>query len=548
MIKKINKYASVLTFFLFIQISGAQVSITVPTGNLNSSGLTHSEWRKPMGSYFGYERSAFIYTHAEIGQYGTINSISFYCDTVNNPGNTPVSVYMKEVPGSLFSTTSTVANEESGATLVYSDTIPAASFVKGQWVTLVLANPFLHATSNSIEIIVETNASGTGNEISLAKGFYHYVTSIYAFQHWSADNSAPTGLGTLSYKRPNIQFDLNPVSACAGTPTGGTTMASADTSCSAITLSLSGSTAASGITYQWEDSLAGGGWAAISGATASVFIASISADTWFRCVVSCGSQSSYSSVKQIVKRNYLECYCISGLGGGCSSSAIDSVAIETTSLVSPNTGCATNNYIQYPALANTSAQLASGQNYNLHTRFDGIVIASVWIDYDQSGQFDSAEWKQITTTAKVDSDYVTVLSVPANAKTGLTLMRIRTRSAGNLNGYADACTNFGSGETEDYFIGINYDVNVSQTLVKDDEIRIYPNPAKETVSITGNFKIGQNVHIQIFSGEGVLLDERAENFTGDLIQTNVSNLAPGIYFLSLDGGGTITVKKLVITR
>jgi len=548
MFQKINKYKAVFAILLFIQVFKAQVTITVPSGTLHSTGLSHAEWRKPLGTYFGYERSAMIFTHTEIGQYGTINTISFYCDTVNTPGNTPISVYMKEVANSSFASATTVQNEESGAQLVYNGTLSSASFVKGQWAILPLSNPFLHATANSVEVIVETNATGTGNEGSLAKGFYHYVTSIYAFQYWSADNAAPANAGVRSYMRPNIQFDLTPVSGCSGMPNAGTAVSSVDTTCSSVDLSLSGATAATGLVYQWEDSLSGGAWTAIVNANAAVLSTAISANTWFRCKVSCASDSSYSSVKQVVIRNYLECYCNINLGGGCNSSAIDSVAIETTTLANGLSGCSANNYIQYPATGNTAAQLASGQSYNLHTRFNGVVIASVWVDYDQNGQFDSLEWKQIVTTAKIDSDYVTVLSVPANAKTGLTLMRIRSRATGNSNSFADACTNFGSGETEDYFIGVNYDVSKPEIQKAGLELVLYPNPASEGLSIYGHFMPGEKVAIDIYTTDGSFVSENAVIFNGRPLYADISKLGSGVYFVSVSTKGQRAVKKLLVNH
>ncbi len=550
MIKKIPKYQFAIALLLFIQVLQAQVTITVPSGTLHTTGLTNAEWRKPMGTYFGYERTAMIFSHTEIGQYGTINSVSFYSDTIKTPGNTPVTIYMKEVPSFSFSAVgTTVANEESGAQLVYTGTLASTAFIKNNWTTITLSTPFLHATSNAVEIIIETNSTGTGNEINLGKGFYHYNTSVYAFQYWSQDNTPPTNSGALSYKRPNIQFDLTPVSGCSGTPNAGTTLSSTDTTCAAVSLWLTGNTAASGLTYQWQDSVASGAWTNITNATASSVVTSLNADTWYRCKVSCSSLFSYSTVKQVVMRSYLQCYCNTNLGGLCTTSAIDSVAIETTTLANGLTGCATNNYTQYPALGNTCAQLASGQSYNLHTRFKGNVIASVWLDYNQNGMFDSLEWKRICLTSTViDSDYVTVLAVPANAKTGLTLMRIRSRAAGNANSYNNACTNFGSGETEDYFIGINYNVNTTTSNNQSAAILLYPNPANESFNISGSFAAGETIAIKIYSIEGSLINESMEVYSGKPLKTDIYVLQAGSYFVKVSGKGFSIVKKMLINR
>lgn len=534
-----------LAFLIFIQFLSAQVTITVPSGNPHNTGLTNSIWRKPLGTYFGYERSAMIFAHGEIGQYGTITSLGFYCDSVNTPGKVPLTIYMKEVTGTYFTNSTYPGTEESGAQVVYADTIQASSFSKGQWVTVNLTNPFTHATANSVEIIVETNAGGTGNEGSLAKGFYHSLTSFSTLQFWSADNAAPNNLGTLTSYRPNITIGLTPITSCTGAPFAGTTVSSVDTTCSSVSLSLNGTTAATGLTYQWQDSISGGGWANKNGANTSTLVANISASTWFRCKVNCGTQSAFSTLKEVVIRNYMQCYCFNSLGGGCGTSAIDSVAIENTTLLNPASGCSVSGYTQYPATSNYVAQLTPGQNYNLHTRFNGIVIASVWLDYDQSGSFDSSEWKQICGTAKIDSDYVTVLSVPAGAKNGLTLMRIRSRSTGNLNGYGDACTNFGSGETEDYFIGINYDVAVANKQ-QDHSLILFPNPANDRVMIKGITSLAET-SIVIESVDGKIIGE-AKNYASESYSIDVSSFPVGLYFVKVSGDGFTSCKKLIINR
>lgn len=546
---KHNKYALLFVSLLLIQFLKAQVTITIPSSNLHSTGLTHSDWRRPLGSYFGYERTAVIYQHAEIGQYGTISALNFFCDSVNVPGNTPVIIYMKEVPTYTFTFASTVASEETGAQLVYSGTLASASFVKNQWVSIPLSNPFTHATANSVEIIIETNAGGAGNEGSLAKGFYHYPTSYYTVQYWSADNAAPTGIGAFSTQRPNIQMVLTPVSGCSGVPNAGTSVASVDTTCSAVSLSLAGGSAASGLTYQWEDSLSGGAWQVVPTGTVSAFTTSITASASFRCKVSCGGLFAYSSEKEVVMRNYLQCYCNSGLGGGCSASAIDSVAIPGTTLLTSATGCSANNYILYPAQGNTCAQLATGQTYNLHTRFTGVVIASMWIDYNQNGAFDSLlEWTQICTSAVADSDYVTSFVVPGSAKTGLTLMRIRSRSSGNLNGAYDACTNFGSGETEDYFVGINYDVNVHLNQRTEPSFTLYPNPANESIWIAASSAKGEELTLSIYTPEGELVKQVAQRSNGAPVKADIAGLSAGVYFVKASWPGFSGVKKLIITR
>jgi len=81
-------------------------------------------------------------------------------------------------------------------------------------------------------------------------------------------------------------------------------------------------------------------------------------------------------------------------------------------------------------------------------------IASVWIDYNQNLVFEASEWQQIGTAIPSGAPTTISITIPVTATPGSTKMRIRTRGNGNINGAGDACTTFGSGETEDYNVTI----------------------------------------------------------------------------------------------
>ncbi len=89
-------------------------------------------------------------------------------------------------------------------------------------------------------------------------------------------------------------------SLCTSSITAGNAVSSTTTACSGnpFTLSLSGTTQALGMTYQWESSPNGTtGWTPISsnGATKRTFVTSQSVNTFYRCKVSCGATSVYTS-------------------------------------------------------------------------------------------------------------------------------------------------------------------------------------------------------------------------------------------------------------
>jgi hypothetical protein len=142
---------------------------------------------------------------------------------------------------------------------------------------------------------------------------------------------------------------------------------------------------------------------------------------------------------------------------------------------SGGTGCFMNNVVFGTISNNTAASNPAAApyytNYNLTTNvqpgstyplsvtvspsgtYTGAIM-SVWIDYNRDGVLTAAEWQQIAVLGVSGTTVTINVTVPANAQMGLTKMRIRSRGNGNINGSGDACTLFGSGETEDYLVNI----------------------------------------------------------------------------------------------
>ncbi|HUC83024.1 MAG TPA: hypothetical protein VMR70_19100, partial [Flavisolibacter sp.] len=96
-----------------------------------------------------------------------------------------------------------------------------------------------------------------------------------------------------------LTFSWAPPSGCSGTPTGGTTESTATSACSPtfpFTLSVTGATIATGLTYQWQSSPNNTTWTDIPGATlSSLNVTGISATTYFRRRIICGANSSFST-------------------------------------------------------------------------------------------------------------------------------------------------------------------------------------------------------------------------------------------------------------
>ncbi|MFZ9190736.1 MAG: hypothetical protein ACO204_06460, partial [Schleiferiaceae bacterium] len=122
-------------------------------------------------------------------------------------------------------------------------------------------------------------------------------------------NTMPNGFGgTLTGWIASRAFTGSityiPQAACTGTPNAGATVAAATAVCPLqnFSLSLSGATAAGGLTYQWQSATSQTGpWTNITGATTAMASVSQTVDTWYRCQVTCtpSSASAFSTPVQV---------------------------------------------------------------------------------------------------------------------------------------------------------------------------------------------------------------------------------------------------------
>ena len=261
---------------------------------------------------------------------------------------------------------------------------------------------------------------------------------------------------------------------CTGTPNGGTVITSANPICSSSNLILTDSGATTyvgGLSYQWQSSPNGSNWTNINGANAVTdTVKGLATATYFRRVTTCAVSglSGNSNSVQVNINPAMLCVCSPSTGvtlhSAAAAPAVDTVIIVGTPLnVSNGTTVPAGGYV---LSTDTTLMPTLQQNltYTLHTNYSAAAIGSVWFDWNQSGTFDSAEWKQINTAGTTGT---ITFTVPANASIGKTLMRIRSKSnrGAGTNTALNACTTFSTGETEDYLINIVPEVMCSGTPV-----------------------------------------------------------------------------------
>ena len=117
-----------------------------------------------------------------------------------------------------------------------------------------------------------------------------------------AATATTTQSGTAT-DRPNITFNWTPASPCSGTPNPGTIAATGGSLCfgQTFTLSATGVTVASGLTYQWQSSPDNVNWTDITGANLLSYTSSQTVTTYYRFKVTCsGTSSATSNVLQVI--------------------------------------------------------------------------------------------------------------------------------------------------------------------------------------------------------------------------------------------------------
>ena len=117
------------------------------------------------------------------------------------------------------------------------------------------------------------------------------------FSRGSTNNYNIYGYPGTAAQQPMLVVTYSLAPACSGMPTAGTAVASSTVLCvpQNVNLSLTGSTFASGLSYQWLSSPDGISWNPIPTATTIATTQSVTATTYYQCAVACGTNVASSS-------------------------------------------------------------------------------------------------------------------------------------------------------------------------------------------------------------------------------------------------------------
>jgi hypothetical protein len=397
----------------------------------------------------------------------------------------------------------------------YSTSIPTAQYYKFNFQIR------LSEGSNNINVVYDfgigtnggaltTLPTSTSCQVGLRGPNNTFTTNVNNRLIGLTDTWAASLPGTANSSICNVSSTLLPVSGqtytwaapapCSGTPTPGTIAQGSFAACenTPFTLTLSGNTAGPGITYQWYFN-----GSAIASATSSSYTetyASALSGPYY-CEVTCaGNPPAQTPSINITTQIPSNCYCITGLGGFCTSVPITNVTINGTGINNTST-CNTvggQAYTNFVPGSGTSSTLLKGVPYTISVATTGTPSqVKVYIDYNKNGLWtDAGETITVCAPCSGTGPYTTTFTVPTTAVTDSTRMRVRSR-AGTI---ADACQSIGSGETEDYTVYLDAGSNCSGTPSAGNayaSATAFCAGSSVTLSDTG-FTIGSGITLQWF--------------------------------------------------
>lgn len=508
--------------------------------------------------FYKYSRFAYLYTQAELATAGitngsTISAVAWMKGgSSSSAGPSNFKIYMKNSSATAYAASSeTWTNLSSGATMVYqnaSQAFPATA--SPNYITFTLNTPFVYS-GGAIEIMTEWDASATPTP--LATGSFEWVNTtvpdrIYA----GANSSAPTSLSSTSNntsiddRRPVIQFTLGSTGGCTNPVTPGTSTASVTAPVcpnTSINLNLSGNSTGTGITYEWERSAtnASGSYTSMGASQATpATSAQPAASTWYRCKVVCsGGTAAYSTPVQVQVANVSV-----NLGN-------DTTLCEGRSPLVLNAGNAGGTYLWNDGTTAQTKSVSAAGTYWVQvtnaTGCQGRDTIVVGFNPLASGTFTATEATgglvNFSATATNASAYFWQFGANNATATGNPASYTYSSNGSytvTLN-LINAC-----GDTTK----VNKPVSVSgvvslQEIIKDAEVSIYPNPAKDVLMMENASGLTfEEIKMTDVSGK-VIFTERGKGKQKDY-RFNVRHLSAGVYFLEIQTPSGRIVKQCSI--
>ncbi|MDM8159887.1 fibronectin type III domain-containing protein [Labilibaculum sp. K2S] len=476
---------------------------------------------------------------------GTWSTINLSTTTYNYTGLNAETTYEFQVRANNSVGSSDYSSIVSAATLVAPTAPEAPSNVIASNITYnsftISWDAVTDADNYDLDIRV---TGGAWSSFNTSLTTYNYTSALastsYEFRVRSNNN-----IGSGDYSAiGSLTTDLIPVPEI---PTGLTAL-----NITSNSFSLSWNSMEFADNYDLQIREQGGNWELFTTSATSFDYSSAIAETTYEYQVlasnSSGS-SAYTSIQSVttLAESTTPDYCES-YGQDTRYEYIDLVELANMNNPSGDDG-------GYGDYTNMTASVKPGNSYTLNFSL-GYKSRSytanwrIYIDFNRDGEFTSNEIvvSGYTASAGISSSNITI---PANAAIGKTRMRVMLK---HRRAAKSGCEIFSQGEVEDYTVDISNTAPALATKSSGlafgsplsetppiEELKLYPNPAKDFVTLYIQGNIQSKVRISSLTGKTIqiiTLDQESNTI-------DISNLPSGMYFISIEDGDEIISKKLI---
>jgi gliding motility-associated-like protein len=283
----------------------AQTDISI--GN-STSGNNDLGYPCPLQDYYEGSRAQYLFRASELHaagmNAGVISGLKYKVLNLNATDT------IEQYTIKIGTTTDTTLNTNSWVTISNQVFGPVNYLPKtGSNVLSFFSGFFWNGTDNLVIEICngapdsDTRLTYTHNpEVPYTTGLPFNASHTYRSDglNYLCGTTTTSNTGTMT-TRPDVIFSWTPAVACTGTPTAGTATANPSTVCmnGQFTITLSGTTIASGIKYQWQSSTDNTNWTNIPNDTTNRLVASQPATRYYRCKVTCASSNITSTSNSV---------------------------------------------------------------------------------------------------------------------------------------------------------------------------------------------------------------------------------------------------------
>jgi hypothetical protein len=293
--------------------------------------------------------------------------------------------------------------------------------------------------SVGLDLILPANANPGTHKMRI-RGDYYYVVN---------NPCDPYYLGETE----DYYLQVLERNACAGVPANLSVQSSANPLCAGneFSLNITGLPNENGYSFQWYSSANGSSWESLTGDTFPTLTDNLYANVNYFATISCengGSLDSTTVFNQVLN-NPTACYCTPSTSySACYYSFISSVSTSNgVQNISNSSDCDSDSYTNYSD--SIAVSQVRSQSFDLNLGAGGYpMYYSVWIDYDDNGEFDQSEQVVFSNNSSISTFTITI---PNTTPVGMHRMRVRGDYSNNVY---SPCDPLNYGETEDYTLTV----------------------------------------------------------------------------------------------